>query len=288
MVPDLPEVIAAALSKLMPGPVTCILPLASPLSSVGVRIIPPPAGDIYRHLPSPLAVTSANLSGLPDACTVDEIPEEIATACDFIIDGGRSRLCTPSTIVDLRPLADGKQPHILREGSMKAGEILRRLRTSILFVCTGNICRSPLAEAQLRDYAEKQGVAGRLDISSAGTHAWDGNPATHEAREAAHLNNLDLSSHRAREVRRSIMNDSGYVIAMTQRHHQWLLKEFPEHENKIYLALLFPRGLKGESPEVTDVPDPIGESVEFYLKVLEMLRPSLPEILGAALKEDAS
>ena len=138
MVPDLPDVIAAVLPKLMPGPVTCILPLASPLSgmeihsvdSVGVRIIPPPVGDLFRHLPSPLAVTSANLSGLPDACTVDEIPKEIATACDFIVDGGRSHLCAPSTIVDLRPLTDGEQPHILREGPMKAEEILRRLRSS--------------------------------------------------------------------------------------------------------------------------------------------------------------
>ena len=161
-------------------------------------------------------------------------------------------------------------------------------KISILFVCTGNICRSPLAEAQLKDFARKQGAAALLNISSAGTHAWDGNPATREAREAAHLNNLDLSSHRAREVRRSIMNDSDYVLTMTQRHYQWLLGEFPEHKNKIYLALLFPRGLEGESPEVTDVPDPIGESVEFYLNVLEMLRPALPEILGAALKEDVS
>lgn len=138
MVPDLPDVIAAALPKLMPGPVTCILPLASPLSgmeihsadSVGVRIIPLPTGELYRNLPSPLAVTSANLSGLPDACAVDEIPQEIAAACDFIIDCGRSQLCVPSTIVDLRPLADGEQPHILREGPMKSDELLRRLRSS--------------------------------------------------------------------------------------------------------------------------------------------------------------
>ena len=161
-------------------------------------------------------------------------------------------------------------------------------KISILFVCTGNICRSPLAEAQLRDFARKQGVEQRLEISSAGTHAWDGNCATGEALQAGQLWNLDLSSHRAREVRRSIMNESDYVLAMTQRHYQWLRRKFPEQENKIYLALLFPRRLEGESPDVTDVPDPIGESVEFYINVLEMLRPALPEILGAALKEDVS
>ena len=159
---------------------------------------------------------------------------------------------------------------------------------SIVFVCTGNICRSPLAEAQLRDYAEKQGVAGRLAISSAGTHAWDGNRATHEAREAARLWNLDLTGHRAREIRRSIMIDADYVLAMTQQHYHWLRREFPEQKNAVYLTRLFPRQLEAETPGETDVPDPIGESVEFYIAVLEMLRPALPDILGAALKEDIS
>jgi len=161
-------------------------------------------------------------------------------------------------------------------------------RKSVLYVCTGNICRSPLAEAQLRDYARKQGVDSRIDVGSAGTHAWDGNPATREAHEAARLWGLDLSTHRAREVRRSIVDSADCILAMTQRHYQWLRREFPASENKIYLALLFPRRLDGESPETTDVPDPIGESVEFYVNVLEMLRPVLPDILDAVLKEDVS
>ena len=96
------------------------------------------------------------------------------------------------------------------------GEIHRPV--SILFVCTGNICRSPLAEALLRDYAVKQGMADRLKVSSAGTHAWDGNPATGEAmRSRRRKCGLDLSGHRAREVRRSIMDDTDIVLAMTRQ-----------------------------------------------------------------------
>ncbi|MHB9111207.1 MAG: arsenate reductase/protein-tyrosine-phosphatase family protein [Thermoleophilia bacterium] len=157
---------------------------------------------------------------------------------------------------------------------------------SLLFVCTGNICRSPLAEAFLKDYALKKGRAGRLFVSSAGTHGWDGNPATAEASMAGARYGLDLSRHRAREVRLSIIEENDLVLAMTIRQHEWLLRTFPEAKNKLYLALLFPRCLAGESPEVADVPDPMGESVEFYLNVLEMLQPALPAILGGALREE--
>lgn len=123
-VPDLPEVIREALLRLMPGPVTCVLPLARPLlginadrqDSVGVRVIPPPMGNLYEILPSPLAVTSANLSGGPDPCGVQAIPAAIAAASDFVIDAGPCEHCMPSTVVDLRPLIAGRAPLILREG----------------------------------------------------------------------------------------------------------------------------------------------------------------------------
>ena len=136
VIPNIPNEIRTALPKLMPGPVTCILPLDASIpgmefhseDSVGVRVIPAPAGDIYKELPSPLAVTSANLSGRPDTCAVEEIPNAIAAACEFVVDGGRCELGVPSTIVDLRPLAEKCEPVILREGPLDKAELLRRLR----------------------------------------------------------------------------------------------------------------------------------------------------------------
>lgn len=159
---------------------------------------------------------------------------------------------------------------------------------SILYVCTGNICRSPLGEAQLRDYAASRGLEERLAVSSAGTHAWDGNPATSEAIIAAARHGLDLAGHRAREVRRSIIDDADIILAMTQQHYNFLLHSFPESKNKLYLALLFSRGLEGQPQAATDVRDPIGESVGFYLDVLEMLKPTLPGILSGALREETT
>lgn len=135
LVPGLPDILSDSLRHLLPGPVTAIIPFEEGTSgirvhgegSVGVRIIPPPAGDIYRDLPGPLAITSANLSGQKDAATVVEIEEEVLAACGFVIDNGCCGQGIPSTVVDLRPIVDGRAPVILRQGAMDAAEIMERL-----------------------------------------------------------------------------------------------------------------------------------------------------------------
>jgi L-threonylcarbamoyladenylate synthase len=135
LIPDLPEAISDAITGLLPGPVTAIVPFEEGTGgievhgggSVGVRIIPAPAGDIYVHLPGPLAVTSANFSGQPDPGRVDDIPPGVVEACDLVVDAGACEHRIPSTVVDLRPLAAGKAPIILRKGVMLPEEIEERL-----------------------------------------------------------------------------------------------------------------------------------------------------------------
>jgi len=134
LIPELPKAVSAALERLLPGPVTAVVPYIDEGGidvrgggSVGVRIIPPPSGDIYEYLPGPLAVTSANLSGQPDTNRLDEVPAAVLDACEYVVDNGPCELRVPSTVVDLRPLAAGGAPVILREGSMPAEEIERRL-----------------------------------------------------------------------------------------------------------------------------------------------------------------
>lgn len=135
LIPGLPAIISDDLRRLLPGPVTAVIPFEEGTSgirvygggSVGVRIIPPPARDMYLKLPGPLAITSANLSGCPDAVSVEEIPDEVLAACGFIVDNGRFGGGIPSTVVDLRPLMEGKSPVILRQGAMTAAEIRERL-----------------------------------------------------------------------------------------------------------------------------------------------------------------
>ncbi|MHB1391175.1 MAG: L-threonylcarbamoyladenylate synthase [Thermoleophilia bacterium] len=137
-VASLPGRLRNAMVSLMPGAITVIIPaeaaekqaLGLPLNEnegVGVRVIGPPLDKLYRFLPGPLAVTSANLSGGPDPISIEEMPDQVRDACDFIIDGGPTPLGVPSSVVDLRALDDGGEPVILRQGPMSRAEIERRI-----------------------------------------------------------------------------------------------------------------------------------------------------------------
>jgi L-threonylcarbamoyladenylate synthase len=139
LLPELGPVIHSAVEALLPGPVTVVVDavgeravaLSKTLGASGslaVRVVPPPLDSIYRQLPSPLVLTSANLSGQPDPCTLDEVAPEVLAACDFAIDAGRCTVSVPSTIVDLRPLAVSEPVIILRKGIVTIDEIEHKLQ----------------------------------------------------------------------------------------------------------------------------------------------------------------
>jgi len=129
-----------AVRTLLPGPVTAIVAAAGDAAaalssslgspgSVGVRVLPPPLDSLYRELPTPLALTSANLSGQPDPCSLEEVAPQVLAACDFAVDAGRCPLSTPSTVVDLRPLEVGEPAAVIREGAVSARQVRQRLST---------------------------------------------------------------------------------------------------------------------------------------------------------------
>lgn len=134
--PSLAERIRNVIAKLMPGPVTVIVPAAAHEKSamgmaeadgIGLRVICPPLGKLYKALPGPLVLTSANRSGQPDPCSAEEISPSIREACDFVVDAGRLPGCIPSTVADLRPLAGGGKVLIMREGAVPRQEIEKRI-----------------------------------------------------------------------------------------------------------------------------------------------------------------
>ena len=128
----------------------------------------------------------------------------------------------------------------------------------ILFVCTGNTCRSPMAEALLK-VRMPESWHGKVEISSAGTHAWDCEPATETAVEAVAELGIDLSAHKARRLSKELVAGADLVVVMTDGHARIVLDLDPTAEAK----LLRLGELDPERKEI-DIADPIGGDRSVY------------------------
>jgi len=129
----------------------------------------------------------------------------------------------------------------------------------ILFVCTGNICRSPFAEGLLKRLAQKNGLDD-LVADSAGLLALPGNSATGLAQKVAAEYDVDLSRHIAKSAKEDIVNRSDLILVMENSHVKNLLDAFPEAEDKVFLIRRFARfGSKDRG-----IADPYGLNYDAY------------------------
>ena len=139
----------------------------------------------------------------------------------------------------------------------------------VLVVCTGNTCRSPMAEGWL---SQKLGGKGWV-VESAGVGAWGGSPASAEAVEAMREIGVDLSGHRSRALSQEQVEGATYILAMTEGHRREIARRFPEAEGKTHLVHGFGLG------EVRDVADPVGYPVEVYRHIRDELIQALGDFV---------
>ena len=140
-------------------------------------------------------------------------------------------------------------------------------KTSVLFVCMGNICRSPTAEGVFRHFVNEAGLADKIDVDSAGTHAYHvGEPPDRRASAAAERRGMSLADIKARRVADSDFERFDFIIAMDEDNQARLIDQAPdEYRDKVQLFLSY------ASVRETEVPDPYYGGAAGFERVLDLV-----------------
>jgi protein-tyrosine-phosphatase len=133
---------------------------------------------------------------------------------------------------------------------------------TILFVCTANQCRSPMAEGLMRRKLEREGRAGEIRAASAGVDALDGCRATENSIQAMAARGIDISGHRSRATTDRILQDAALILTMERAHANVLQALFPAHAERVHLLAQM-AGLE------SDVADPVGSPLEDYRRTAQ-------------------
>ena len=148
---------------------------------------------------------------------------------------------------------------------------------SVLFVCTGNSCRSIMAEGLLKRWLKEHGK-DRIEVSSAGVRALDGIPPTDATVGVMQREGIDVSGFLSKRLTDDIIRGTDLVLAMENIHRDEIIRRVPEAAPKTHLLKKFGTNKnKGEFQE-SDVPDPIGRPIEDYEYCLSMIKDQVERI----------
>ena len=137
----------------------------------------------------------------------------------------------------------------------------------VLFVCLGNICRSPLAQGIFEKMVKDIGLEEKFIVGSAGTSSWHKGEAPHHLSiQIAEQNGIDISRQRGRMVELSDFHEFNYIIAMDNSNRENLIHEFNFPSEKIIKMREFDENFKG-----ADVPDPYGHKLRAFEELYKLL-----------------
>jgi protein-tyrosine-phosphatase len=152
----------------------------------------------------------------------------------------------------------------------------------ILFVCSGNSCRSPLAEGLLRMKIPSR-LQDEVVIKSAGTLGIEGSPAARYSVQIVQEMGGDISGHRSQGVTEALMAEADLVLAMAAEHLEYLRREYPQYRENIFLLKRFARAAdetgEHDDPDGDDIFDPLGSSIETYRACAEIIDAELERIM---------
>jgi len=225
--------------------------------SIGIRCPDNPiAAMLLRQTSHPVVAPSANITGKPPAVDASQVLAQLSGQIELLLDAGPCKYKKSSTVVKI-----GKEGlQILRPGVYSRAELEALWQVKFLFVCTGNTCRSPMAEGIFRKYlAEKlQCKVDNLSrmgykVASAGIMDSTGFPASAEAIAVCEAKGINIKAHRNKGLSKELIEESDFIFAMERIHEYRVTALVPEAANKCLLLA----GTKG-------IPDPIGQPQKFY------------------------
>jgi protein-tyrosine phosphatase len=242
------------MNRCWPGPLTIVF--ENPHGgTVGLRL---PASEIavelIRRAGGAVLAPSANRSGQAPAKTCEEVLTIFSGKIEAVLDGGPVELGQPSTVVRLR----GKTYEILRQGALSETRLRRAANLVVLFVCSGNSCRSPIAEALCRKM-----LAERLKVSpdeleehgytliSGGVTGGFAAPASPRAIQVMQELGVDISNHLSQTITPEMVEHSDRIMAMTPEQMEKILRLVPSAKGRV--MLLDPKGRGVEDPHAHDL-----------------------------------
>ncbi len=247
------------------------------LAEAGGMALRVPAHDVItavlRLSPAPLVFAGEAARGRVGFKTAHELADAVGERLAMVIDAGPCRYGQPSAIVRVT----GERWDLVQEGVVTHRTLSRLAGSVYLFVCTGNTCRSPMAEGLFRKMlaerlkcSEEDLVDHGFVVASAGLAAAVGSPPSPESVRILQDRGVDLQGHSSQPATPRLLNQADHIFTMTKQHRDAILREFPEMASRVDVL----------ARDGSDVSDPIGSGIEEYTKCAEEIERHLYQILS--------